>query len=80
MEYFSKKEIDTATAQHTELSIPASAYIPGVNEPTLSKSLDCEAVIIEDRKHKILQRAVATDTFYECTSGKFDTIFITKKC
>lgn len=66
--------------RHKNVLTPPSDYKSEGRMSTLSNILDGEALIVEIQNTKFFQRAVATDTFHECASGRFDIIFRPKKC
>lgn len=73
LEEFLEDGTNAVNARHTTLLVPASAYTSGTVVPTLSNKMNHEAVMVEETKLRVVQRAAASETFYGCSTSRFDT-------
>lgn len=66
-------------AEHWKLLISWSAYVSGLHAPKLVKEMNKDEIVVKISKERILQRLVATDTFYESERERYDTVMVTKR-
>lgn len=63
---------------HQTTLLPALAYICEIFAPKLQIDMNEDAIVVDKNGYKLIQRAVAADSFYGFTMGRFETVLATK--
>ncbi|NJK52916.1 MAG: hypothetical protein HC936_08975 [Leptolyngbyaceae cyanobacterium SU_3_3] len=74
--YFVERGEDLNIARHKVIRLPKSAYVSSCRAPTLRDRVKNGFVEFDDDGWRVIQRAVATDSFYGSSEGRYDTVLV----